>query len=35
MCEELSYHIINISAVNHADFCYYYKSAKIIKAKKN
>ena len=34
MCEERSYQIINISAVNQAVFCYYYKFAKIIKEKK-
>ena len=34
MCDELSYQIINISAVNHAVFCYYQKFAKIIIAKK-
>ena len=34
MCEELSYQIINISAVNQAVFCYYYKFSKIIKEKK-
>ena len=33
MCEELSYQIINISAVNQASFCYYYKLAKIITEK--
>ena len=33
MCEELSYHIINISAVNQAIF-YYYKFAKIATEKK-
>ena len=30
MCEGLSPQIINISAVNQAVFCYYYKFAKII-----
>ena len=30
MCEELSYQIINTSAVNQAVFCYYYKFTKII-----
>ena len=34
MCEELFYQIINISAVNQAIFCYYYKFAKIITEKK-
>ena len=34
MCEELSYQIKNISAVNQAIFCYYYKFAKIIREKK-
>ena len=34
MCEELSYQIINISAVNQAVFCYYQKFAKIIIEKK-
>ena len=34
MCEEFSYQIINISAVNQAIFCYYKKFAKIIKEKK-
>ena len=34
MCEELFYQIINISAVNQAIFCYYYKFAKIITGKK-
>ena len=34
MCEEFFYQIINISAVNQAIFCYYYKFAKIITAKK-
>ena len=34
MCEEISYQIINISAVNQAVFCYYYKFAKIIIEKK-
>ena len=34
MCEELSYQIINISAVNQAIFCYYYKFAKIATEKK-
>ena len=34
MCEDFSYQIINISAVNQADFCYYKKQfAKIIIAK--
>ena len=30
MCEELSYQIINTSAVNQAVFCYYKKLAKVI-----
>ena len=34
MCEELFYQTINISAVNQAVFCYYYKFAKIIIEKK-
>ena len=34
MCEELSFQIINTSAVNQAVFCYYYKFAKIIMEKK-
>ena len=34
MCEELSYQIINTSAVNQAIFCYYQKFAKIIIKKK-
>ena len=34
MCEELSYQIINTSAVNQALFCYYQKFAKIIIEKK-
>ena len=34
MCEELSYQIINTSAVNQAVFCYYPKFAKIIIEKK-
>ena len=34
MCEELSYEIINISAVNEAVFCYYWKFARIIIEKK-
>ena len=34
MCQELSYQIINISAVNQAVFCYYYKFAKKITEKK-
>ena len=34
MCEELSFQIINTSAVNQAVFCYYYKFAKIIIEKK-
>ena len=34
ICEKLSYQIINISAVNQAVFCYYYKFSKIIKEKK-
>ena len=34
MCEELSYQIINILAVNRAAFCYYSKFAKIIIKKK-
>ena len=34
MCEELSYQIINTSAVNQAVFCYYYNIAKIIIEKK-
>ena len=34
MCEELSYGIINISAVNKTVFCYYWKFAKIIIEKK-
>ena len=34
MCEELSYQIINVSAVNQAVFCYYCKFAKIITEKK-
>ena len=34
MCEELSYQIINTSAVNQAVFCYYQKFAKIIIKKK-
>ena len=34
MCEELSYPIINISAVNQAVFYYYWKFAKIIIEKK-
>ena len=34
MCEELSYQIINTSAVNEAVFCYYYKFQKIIIEKK-
>ena len=32
--EELSYQIINISAVNQAVFCYYQKFAKIIREEK-
>ena len=34
MCEELSYQIINISAVNQAVFCYYQNFTKTIKEKK-
>ena len=34
MCEELSHQIINVSAVNQAIVCYYYKFAKIITEKK-
>ena len=34
MCEELSYQIINISAVNQAVFCYYQKFPKFIIEKK-
>ena len=34
MCEELSYQILNLSAVNQAVFCYYEKFAKIITEKK-
>ena len=34
MCEELSYEIINISAVNQAVFYYYQNFAKIITGKK-
>ena len=34
MCDELSYEIINISAVNQTVFCYYLKFSKIIKEKK-
>ena len=34
MCEELSYQIINTSAVNQVVFCYYKKFAKIIIEKK-
>ena len=34
MCEELSYQIINTSAVNQAVFCYYENIAKIIIEKK-
>ena len=34
MCEELSYQIINTSAVNQAFFCYYEKFVKIIIEKK-
>ena len=34
MCEELSYQVKNISVVNQAVFCYYYKFAKIIEEKK-
>ena len=34
MCEKLFYHIINISVVNQAVFCYYQKFAKIIIEKK-
>ena len=34
MCEELSYQIINTSAVNQAVFCYYYNIVKIIIEKK-
>ena len=34
MYEELSYQIINISAVNQVAFCYYQKFAKIIIEKK-
>ena len=34
MCEELSYQIINTSAVNQAVFCYYQKFAKIVIKKK-
>ena len=34
MCEELSYQIINIAAVNQAVFCYYQKFAKIMREKK-
>ena len=34
MCEELSYQIINISAVNQAVFCYYQKFSKFIIGKK-
>ena len=34
MCEELSYQIKNISAVNQAIVCYYCKLAKIITKKK-
>ena len=33
MCEELSYQIINTSAVSQAVFCCYYKFAKIIRKK--
>ena len=35
MGEELSYQVINTSAVNQAVFSYYYKFAKIIVKKKN
>ena len=34
ICEELSYQIINTSAVNEAFFCYYQNIAKIIIQKK-
>ena len=34
MCEELSYQIINTTAVNQTVFCYYEKFAKIIIKKK-
>ena len=34
MCEELSYQIINTSAVNEVVFCYYWKFTKIIIEKK-
>ena len=34
MCEEFSCQIMNISAVNQAVFCYYYKFAKLIIEKK-
>ena len=33
MCEELSYQIINISAVNQSVFGYHWKFAKIIEKK--
>ena len=35
MCEELSYQIINTSAVNQSVFCYYQTFAKIIIEKKH
>ena len=34
MCEDFSYQVMNISAVNQGDLCYYKKFAKIIIAKK-
>ena len=34
MYEELSYQIVNTSAVNQAVFCYYWKFPKIIVEKK-
>ena len=34
MCEQLFYQIVNISAVNQAAFCYYWKFAKIIREEK-
>ena len=34
MCEELSYQVINTSAVNQVVFCYYQNIAKIIIEKK-
>ena len=34
MCEEMTYLIINISAINQAVFCYYLKFARITIKKK-